>query len=141
LRTPEFTRALRLTTMKKAFGAQWEPFLSLANVRGVDTYGFRELISQTFIDAWPVQDRTTERLAVLFRVNDGRMFVIDLPDDMTGVYRDVLVKLMSAYADWTPDAFDKPDLYGTGVDFGTGTVTNWDQAGATWDQAGAVWGA
>jgi hypothetical protein len=61
-----------------------------------------------FIDAWPVQDRTTERLAVLFRVNDGRMFVIDLPDDMTGVYRDVLVKLMSAYADWTPDAFDKP---------------------------------
>jgi hypothetical protein len=92
---PEGNSTLRLSTIKTAFTASnWEAFLQLANVRCADDYGYKGLISQTLTDAASVLDPLTGRLALSFTVNDGRTFMVDLPDDMRGIYRGVLRQLI-----------------------------------------------
>jgi hypothetical protein len=86
--------SLTVTTMKKAFSARnWDDFMSLANVRGIDVFGYNGLLSQAYEDAVPLINPTTSRQAVKFFLSNGQQFVIDVPDDMTGIYRDVLRRM------------------------------------------------
>lgn len=86
--------SLTVTTMKKAFSARnWDDFMSLANVRGIDVFGYNGLLSQAYEDAVPLINPATSRQAVKFFLSNGQQFVIDVPDDMTGIYRDVLRRM------------------------------------------------